>query len=71
VRSVGCLIPIIAHTGYTKRDWKFPEMAHQAGCNGFVEKTGDIDILPRVIESYLESAAKARALLPENWKRAE
>lgn len=53
VRSVGCTIPIIAYTAYSQREWNFPATAYGSGCDGFCEKNGDIDLLPRVIEQYL------------------
>lgn len=67
VRSVGCLIPIIVYTAYAKREWGFPQTAYDAGANGFCEKSADIDLLPRVIEQYLQAAARAKALLPHTW----
>lgn len=68
VRSVGCMIPIIVYTAYAKREWGFPQAAYDAGCNAFCEKTGDIDVLPKIIELYLERAASARALVPKEPK---
>lgn len=52
IRAVGCMIPIIAFTAYSTGAWDFPEQVYAAGCDGFVEKNGDVDTLPRVIGQF-------------------
>lgn len=58
VRSVGCQIPIIIYTAEAPRDWQYPKQAYDAGCNAFVEKDGDVDVLPRAVEKLLAAAAR-------------
>lgn len=60
VRSVGCQIPIIAYTAYASQNWDYPKQAFDAGVNGFAEKSGDLDMLPRLIAHHLDAAAATR-----------
>jgi CheY-like chemotaxis protein len=53
LRQVGCPVPIIAYTAHGTHDWKFPQQAYAAGCNGFVEKTGNIENLPRLLRQWV------------------
>lgn len=63
IRAVGCQIPMLAHTAYG-RDWRYPQDCYAAGCNGYVDKNGDIDQLPRIVRLHLPEEAPEPAALP-------
>lgn len=64
LRSVGSTIPMIAYTAYGTSDWRYPQQIYAAGCNGFVEKNGDLDQLPRLIRQHLPEEPPAPDALP-------
>lgn len=57
VREAGCIIPMIAYTAH--RDLGYEKKAFEAGCNGYVEKTGDIRLLVNVARLHIEQSQEA------------
>lgn len=59
LRDVRCTIPIIAYTGV----FDDPDLeceAFKAGCDGYVEKTGDIRLFAAVVALHLQRVEDAR-----------
>jgi CheY-like chemotaxis protein len=56
LRKHGLSIPIIAYTGFTEAAGWNPQEAYDAGCDGYIEKSGDLDLLPRVLAQHLRLA---------------
>lgn len=61
LRQSGCAIPILVFTAYGASEGKWAKLCFEAGANGFVEKTGEIDLLPRYVDLYLGESPRARA----------
>lgn len=49
LRGRGLTMPMIAHTGFAVD----PQRCYDAGFDGFVEKSGDTDMLPRILSQHL------------------
>jgi CheY-like chemotaxis protein len=65
LRKHGLTIPIIAYTGFTEAAGWNPQEAYDAGCDGYIEKSGDLDLLPRVIAQHLRLAKMQLANAPK------